>query len=116
MNMVSYWLFFLFSKCLFLCLLKLVQHHLQVGQFIRHCFYHIIPGSGMGMTFGLISMALFIASSLMGSLNYVVTVINLRTKGMTMTRLPLTIWAFFVTAIIGVFLFQFTSALLLLIF
>jgi cytochrome c oxidase subunit 1 len=47
-------------------------------------------------------MAIFIASSLLGSLNYIVTVINLRTKGMSMTRLPLTIWAFFVTAIIGV--------------
>jgi cytochrome c oxidase subunit 1 len=41
----------------------------------------------------------------MGSLNYIVTVINLRTKGMSMTRLPLTIWAFFVTAIIGVISF-----------
>jgi len=54
------------------------------------------------MTLWLVSMAIFIASSLLGSLNYIVTVINLRTKGMSMTRLPLTIWAFFVTAIIGV--------------
>merc|ERR1711974_213082 len=61
-----------------------------------------IPGSGIGMTLWLVSMAIFIASSLLGSLNYIVTVINLRTKGMSMTRLPLTIWAFFVTAIIGV--------------
>ncbi|MCW9036784.1 cbb3-type cytochrome c oxidase subunit I, partial [Altibacter sp.] len=61
-----------------------------------------IPGSGAGMTLWLVSMAIFIASSLLGSLNYIVTVINLRTKGMSMTRLPLTIWAFFVTAIIGV--------------
>jgi cytochrome c oxidase subunit 1 len=53
------------------------------------------PGSGTGMTLWLVSMAIFIASSLLGSLNYIVTVINLRTKGMTMTRLPLTIWAFF---------------------
>jgi heme/copper-type cytochrome/quinol oxidase subunit 1 len=52
-----------------------------------------IGGSGMGMTLWLVSMAIFIASSLMGSLNYIVTVINLRTKGMSMTRLPLTIWA-----------------------
>jgi len=59
-------------------------------------------GSGMGMTLWLVSMAIFIASSLLGSLNYIVTVINLRTKGMSMTRLPLTIWAFLVTAIIGV--------------
>jgi cytochrome c oxidase subunit I len=39
-----------------------------------------IPGSGMGMTLWLVSMAIFIASSLMGSLNYVVTVINLKNK------------------------------------
>src|SRR5690606_39431421 len=61
-----------------------------------------IPGSGTGMTLWLVSMALFIAQSLMGSLNYVVTVLNLRTKGMSMTRLPLTIWALWVTAIIGI--------------
>ena len=61
-------------------------------------------------------MAIFIASSLLGSLNYIVTVINLRTKGMSMTRLPLTIWAFFVTAVIGVISFPvLLSAALLLI-
>jgi cytochrome c oxidase subunit 1 len=47
-----------------------------------------IGGSGLGMTLWLISMAIFISSSLMGSLNYIVTVINLRTKGMSMTRIP----------------------------
>jgi len=62
-------------------------------------------GSGMGMTLWLVSMAIFIASSLLGSLNYIVTVLNLRTKGMSMTRLPLTIWAFFITAVIGVISF-----------
>ena len=73
-------------------------------------------GSGLGMTLWLVSMAIFIASSLLGSLNYIVTVINLRTKGMSMTRLPLTIWAFFVTAIIGVVSFPvLLSAALLLI-
>jgi cytochrome c oxidase subunit 1 len=51
----------------------------------------------------VVSMAIFIASSLMGSLNYIVTVINLRTKGMSMTRLPSLIWAFFVTALLGSF-------------
>ena len=70
----------------------------------------------MGMTLWLISMAIFVASSLLGSLNYIVTVINLRTKGMSMFRLPLTIWAFFVTAIIGVISFPvLLSAALLLI-
>ena len=64
-----------------------------------------IPGSGAGMTLWLVSMAIFIASSLIGSLNYIVTIFNLRTKGMKMTRLPLTMWAFFITAIIGVVFF-----------
>jgi cytochrome c oxidase subunit 1 len=64
-----------------------------------------MPGSGMGMTLWLLSMVLFVVSSLLGGLNYVVTIINLRTKGMSMTRLPLTIWAFMVTAILGVLSF-----------
>ena len=69
------------------------------------------------MTLWLISMSIFIASSLLGSLNYIVTIINLRTKGMSMTRLPLTIWALFVTAVLGVLSFPvLLSAALLLIF
>jgi cytochrome c oxidase subunit 1 len=76
-----------------------------------------MPGSGAGMTLWLISMTLFIVSSLLGSLNYIVTVLNLRTKGMSMTRLPLTIWAFLVTAILGVLSFPvLVSAVLLLMF
>jgi len=68
------------------------------------------------MTLWLVSMAIFIASSLLGSLNYIVTVLNLRTKGMSFTRLPLTIWAFFITAVIGVISFPvLLSAALLLI-
>ncbi|MEY3085134.1 MAG: hypothetical protein RL037_1314, partial [Bacteroidota bacterium] len=75
-----------------------------------------VPGSGLGMTLWLFSMAIFIAGSLIGSLNYIVTVLNLRTKGMTMLRMPLTIWAFFVTAILGVLSFPvLLSACLLLI-
>jgi cytochrome c oxidase subunit 1 len=74
-----------------------------------------IPGSGTGMTLWLISMAIFIAASLLGSLNFVVTVLNLRTKGMSMTRLPLTIWSFFLTAIIGIVSFPvlFSAVLML---
>jgi cytochrome c oxidase subunit I len=75
-----------------------------------------MPGSGLGMTLWLISMTFFVVSSLLGGLNYIVTVINLRTVGMKMTRLPLTIWAFFVTAILGVLSFPvLLSAVVLLI-
>jgi cytochrome c oxidase subunit 1 len=76
-----------------------------------------MSGSGLGMTLWLTSMALFIVSSLLGSINYISTVINMRTEGMTFTRLPLTIWAFTITAVIGVLSFPVLfSAILLLIF
>ncbi len=76
-----------------------------------------MPGSGLGMTLWLISMSLFVASSLMGGINYISTVLNMRTKGMSMTKMPLTIWAFFLTAILGVLSFPVLLAgVLLLIF
>src|SRR5690606_14331389 len=70
---------------------------------------------GLGMDLWLISMVIFIASSLMGSLNYIVTVLNLRTKGMGMTKMPLTVWTFFITAILGLLSFPvlLSAALLL---
>ncbi|KAF2508056.1 cytochrome c oxidase subunit I [Flavobacterium sp. P21] len=119
MNMISYWLFFL-SAVVMVCSLFVEAGPASAGWTIYpplSALPQAIPGSGTGMTLWLVSMAIFIASSLMGSLNYIVTVINLRTKGMSMTRLPLTIWTFFVTAIIGVISFPvLLSAALLLIF
>ena len=118
LNMVSYWLFFIS------CAIMLVSLFAEAGPAAAgwkvypplSALPQAQPGSGLGMTLWLVSMAIFIASSLLGSLNYIVTVLNLRTKGMTMTRLPLTIWAFFVTAIIGVVSFPvlLSAALLLL--
>lgn len=117
LNMVSYWLFFL-SSVIMIGSLFVELGPAAAGWTIYpplSAVAQAMPGSGMGMTLWLVSMAIFIASSLLGSLNYVVTVINLRTKGMSMTRLPLTIWAFFVTAIIGIVSFPvlFAAALLL---
>ncbi len=65
----------------------------------------INKGSGLGLDLWIISMALFIVSVLLGGLNYVATILNLRTKGMTMWRMPLTIWAFLFTAILGILSF-----------
>jgi len=104
LNMISYWLFFLSSVFMVMSLF-VEAGPASAGWTIYpplSALPQAIPGSGAGMTLWLVSMAIFIASSLLGALNYIVTVINLRTKGMSMTRLPLTIWAFFVTAIIGV--------------
>ncbi len=118
MNMISYWLFFL-SSVIMISSLFVESGPASAGWTIYpplSALPQAIGGSGLGMTLWLVSMAIFIASSLMGSLNYVVTVINLRTKGMSMTRLPLTIWTFFVTAIIGIVSFPvLLSAALLLI-
>ncbi|MCH2034721.1 MAG: cbb3-type cytochrome c oxidase subunit I [Tenacibaculum sp.] len=119
LNMVSYWLFFI-SSVVMVVSLFVEAGPASAGWTIYpplSALPQAIPGSGMGMTLWLVSMAIFIASSLIGSLNYIVTVLNLRTKGMKMTRLPLTMWAFFVTAIIGVISFPvLLSAALLLIF
>ncbi|MCF8713342.1 cbb3-type cytochrome c oxidase subunit I [Joostella atrarenae] len=118
MNMLSYWLFFL-SSIIMVSSLFIEAGPAAAGWTIYpplSALPQAMGGSGLGMTLWLVSMAIFIASSLLGSLNYVVTVINLRTKGMSMTRLPLTIWAFFVTAIIGIVSFPvLLSAALLLI-
>jgi cytochrome c oxidase subunit 1 len=118
LNMVSYWLFFL-SSVLMVASLFVESGPASAGWTIYpplSALPQAIAGSGAGMTLWLVSMAVFIASSLMGSLNYIVTVINLRTKGMSFTRLPLTIWAFFITAVIGVISFPvLLSAALLLI-
>ncbi|MFN3969241.1 cbb3-type cytochrome c oxidase subunit I [Flavobacterium sp.] len=107
LNMVSYWMFFLSSVVMVISLF-VESGPASAGWTIYpplSALPQAMSGSGAGMTLWLVSMAIFIASSLLGSLNYIVTVINLRTKGMSMTRLPLTIWAFFITAIIGVISF-----------
>ncbi|MBI1882559.1 MAG: cbb3-type cytochrome c oxidase subunit I [Chloroflexi bacterium] len=58
----------------------------------------MVPGSGTGQTLWLVSLILVGTSSIMGAINYITTIVLLRAKGMTMFRLPMTIWALFVTA------------------
>lgn len=118
-NMLSYWFFFLSSVIMFASLF--VNDGPAGGGWVIYpplsALKDAAPGSGTGMTMWLISMAIFIVSSLLGSINYVTTVINLRTKGMTFDKLPLTIWAFLFTAILGILSFPvLLSAALLLIF
>lgn len=61
------------------------------------------PGSGMAQTCWLIAVTLVGVSSMMGSVNYMTTIINMRAPGMTLFRMPLTIWAMFITAILQAF-------------
>lgn len=117
-NMLSYWFFFL--SCTVMIASIFTTGGPAGGGWTVYPPLSALPaanpGSGLGMDLWLISMAFFIVSSLLGAVNYITTVLNLRTKGMTMTRLPLTIWAFFLTAIIGTLSFPvlFAAALLLL--
>ena len=117
LNMLSYWLFCI-SSIIMVSSLFIETGPASGGWTIYpplSALPQAMPGSGLGMTLWLISMSLFIAGSLLGSLNYIVTIVNLRTKGMSMTKLPLTIWAFLITAILGVLSFPvlFAAALLL---
>ena len=118
LNMLSYWFFFLATVVL-LWSLFVETGPASAGWTIYpplSALPQSIPGSGMGMTLWLISIALFVVGGLLGSLNYVVTILNLRTKGMSMQRLPLTIWAILLTAILVVLSFPvLLSAALLLI-
>jgi cytochrome c oxidase subunit I len=119
LNMLSYWFFFFAGVVMFLSLF------LSTGPFsggwTAYPPLSILPqastGSGAGMTMWTISLVLFVVSVLLGGVNYITTVLNMRTKGMTMWRMPLTIWAFFITAIIGLLSFPvLVSAFLLVIF
>jgi len=92
LNMLSYWFFFLASVVMFASLF--IQTGPAAGGWTIYpplsALGQASEGSKLGMDFWLISMALFIVSSLLGGLNYISTILNLRTKGMSMTRMPLT--------------------------
>ncbi len=63
------------------------------------------PGEGLGADLWIISIAIFCIGALMGALNFITTTLDMRAKGMTMMRMPLTVWAWFVTAILGLLAF-----------
>ncbi|POY35680.1 cytochrome c oxidase subunit I [Solitalea longa] len=119
MNMLSYWFFFSASVVM-ICSFFVETGPAGPGWTIYpplSALPKAMPGSGTGMTMWLISMAMFIASSLLGGINYISTILNMRTKGMSMTRMPLTIWGFLLTAILGLLSFPVLfAAVILLIF
>lgn len=107
MNMLSYWFFFVASIVMISSLF--VQTGPASGGWTVYpplsALGDASEGSKIGMDLWLIAMALFVVNSLLGSLNYISTILNMRTKGMSMTRMPLTIWALFFTAVLGVLSF-----------
>jgi cytochrome c oxidase subunit I len=119
LNMLSYWFFWMAS------VVMITSLFIETGP--ASGGWTIYPplsalgdanlGSKGGMDYWITAMALFVVSALLGGLNYITTILNMRTKGMSMTRLPLTIWALFFTAILGVLSFPvLLSGLILLLF
>ncbi len=107
LNMLSYWFFFISSVIMFSSLF--VQTGPASGGWTIYpplsALGDASDGAKTGMDLWLASIAMFVISVLLGGLNYIATILNMRTKGMSMTRLPLTIWAFFFTAVLGVLSF-----------
>ncbi|MDA3614463.1 cytochrome c oxidase subunit I [Polluticaenibacter yanchengensis] len=119
MNMLSYWFFFAAS------IVMISSLFVQTGPFSGgwtaypplSAVHEMSPGSKHGADLWMVSLALFVVSQLLAGVNYVVTVLNLRTKGMSMARMPLTIWALFFTAVLGLLSFPvLLSGFILLIF
>jgi len=107
MNCLSYWFFFLASLVMMASLF--VQTGPASGGWTMYPPLSALGdasiGSKIGVDLWLTSMALFVVSQLLGGLNYISTLLNMRTKGMAMTKMPLTIWSFFFTAVLGVLSF-----------
>jgi cytochrome c oxidase subunit 1 len=74
------------------------------------------PGTDWGIVFMLVSLAVFIVAATMGGLNYVTTVLRARAEGMTLMRMPLTVWGIFVATIMALLAFPalFVSAVMML--
>src|SRR5687767_13523144 len=63
------------------------------------------PGQGAGMNLWIVSIAIFCVASLLGALNFITTLLNMRCRGMSLMRMPLTCWSWFTTAILALLAF-----------
>jgi len=115
-NMVSYWVY------LFAVLLLVASFFVPGGAtgsgwtlYPPQAILPGTPGATWGIVLMLVSLAFFIIGFTMGGLNYVVTVLQARTRGMTLMRLPLTIWGIFMATILALLAFPalFVSAIMM---
>ena len=105
-NMLSYWIYLL-------AVLVLVSSYFVPGGptgagwtlYPPQTILEGTPGSGAGIVLMLVSLALFIVGFTMGGLNYVVTVLQARTRGMTLMRLPLSVWGIFTATVLALLAF-----------
>jgi cytochrome c oxidase subunit 1 len=116
-NMVSYWVY------LFAVLLLIASFFVPGGPtgsgwtlYPPQAILPGTPGATWGIILMLVSLAFFIIGFTMGGLNYVVTVLQARTRGMTLMRMPLTVWGIFMATILALLAFPalFVSAIMML--
>ncbi|MFL2840804.1 MAG: cbb3-type cytochrome c oxidase subunit I [Pseudohongiellaceae bacterium] len=116
LNMLSYW-FYLLSVIILLASFFVSGGPTGAGWTLYppQAILRGTPGADMGIILMLASLAVFIVAFTMGGLNYVTTVLQARTHGMTMMRLPLSVWGIFVATILGLFAFPalFVSAIMM---
>jgi cytochrome c oxidase subunit 1 len=106
MNMLSYWVYLL-------AVVILVASFFVPGGptgagwtlYPPQAILSSTPGSDLGILMMLVSLAFFIVGFTMGGLNYVVTVLQARTRGMTLMRMPLTVWGIFVATVLALLAF-----------
>jgi len=106
-NMLSYWVFLL-SALVLLASFFVPGGPLNAGWTAYpplSALPQAAPGSGLGQSLWLVSIAIFCVSSLLGSLNYITTILVMRTPGMTLGRMPLTVWGIFLAAILALLTF-----------
>jgi cytochrome c oxidase subunit 1 len=104
LNMLSFWTTLL--ALIVMCSAFFVQGGAPLGGWTAYPPLSAVgeiagPGQGTGMNLWILSIALFCGASLMGAINFIATLIDLRVPGMTLMRMPLTCWAWFVTAILS---------------
>jgi len=101
LNMLSYWVF-VPGACVIISSFFVAKGTAAAGwtNYPPLSYDPQWTGVGMGHTLWLVALLITGTSSIMGSLNYITTVVNLRAPGMTFFRMPLSIWALFVTAIL----------------
>ncbi|MEN8144267.1 MAG: cbb3-type cytochrome c oxidase subunit I [Gemmatimonadota bacterium] len=112
LNMLSYWI--IVPACLLMLASFFVPDGAAAGGWTAYpplsALPEALPGSGLGQTLWILAMALFIVSFTMGSLNFITTILNMRTRGMSMLRLPLTTWTLLIASILGVLAFPALTA------
>lgn len=107
LNMLSYWT--IVPACLLMLVSLMVEGGAAASGWTAYpplsALAEAVPGSQIGQTLWLLAMALFIVSFTMGGLNYLTTILNMRTKGMSMMRLPLAVWTYLISTILGLLAF-----------